>query len=80
MFTPIQTILDKPLVIQKFEWSSYNDDPVLLIYSDKGVIRTGSTILMNQVKDIEDKLKDSSLKAKIVARVNKRGKTYYSLE
>ncbi len=79
-FVPIGTVLGKKIVINKIEWSSYNNDPVMILYTSMGNIRTGSGILMKQIKEIENQLGDSPLETTIVSNFNKNGKTYYTFQ
>jgi len=79
-FLSVKTVLNKPIVIERFDFDidASSGMPNIVIYSDIGIIKSGSNILIKQAKEIERKMVGKKVRAKIVMKTGQSGKRYYT--
>ena len=77
----VSDVLDKQIVIKNVSWETgLRGDAVLMLDTDLGVVRTGSKVLIKQIKLIEQKIAGKSLQTVIVQKLSKTGFKYFSFK
>jgi len=79
-FLSVKSVLNKTLIIERFDYDvdAMSGTPTVMIYTDLGIIKSGSGVLIKQAKDIERKMVGKKVRAKIMRKIGKSGKPYYT--
>ncbi len=80
-YLSVNDVLNKEIEITRFDWeTTYDNKAILLIYSNYGIIKSGSAVLQKQAKQIERDITGQILKATIVQRKSQKPpfKSYYT--